>query len=313
VSQLQNAYPWIKVAAVASKPKLHHYVPQFYLRQWCDADGKLVVYPVDGGKPFRTNPKNVAAECGLYTPIPGVEDVRHDHEQWFAGWEGIYSNKWPDIFDRAENPDTRHNLARFLATLLLRHPTSREIVCAINRRLLAMASNAQNHERVSILRHQVSVRVSAAEILEFASTDPDAVRTDWLRQMPTLAPSLADLLFSRRWGVIFARAPAFITSDNPVFLDRGCYKGEKFGMGTPGTLISFPISPTRFLLIADEWQHPFMHYRLEDAQVFMRRVVRKAHRFVFSSHESAELVDIISSIRQETKNRSANGTSTAPD
>jgi hypothetical protein len=162
-----------------------------------------------------------------------------------------------------------------------------------------MASNARNDERVSILRHQASVQVSAAEILEFASTDPDAVRTDWLRQMPTLAPSLADLLFSRRWGVIFATAPAFITSDNPVFLDRGRYGGKKFGIGTPGTLISFPISPTRFLLIADEWEHPFMHYRLEDDRVFMRRVVRRAHRFVFSSQESPKLAEIICSVRQE--------------
>jgi len=287
---------------MVSKPKLHHYVPQFYLRQWCDADGKVVVYPVDGSKPFRTTPRNVAAECGLYTPIPGAEAVRHDHELWFAGWEGMFSGKWPDIFDRADNPDTRRNLARFLATLLLRHPASRQIVGDINRRLLAMASNARIDQRVSISGGQASVQVSAAEIREFAATNSDAVRTDWLRQMPALAPSLGELLFSRRWGVIFAPEPAFITSDNPVSLDRGAYRGEKFGLGTPGTLISFPISPTRFLLIADEWDHPFMHYRLEDHGVFMRRVVRGAHRFVFSSHESRKLAEIVSSLRREFKN-----------
>jgi len=65
------------VAVLQSKPKLHHYVPQFYLRQWCDANEQLVVYPIDGREPFRANPKNVAAECGLYSPLTeGLIDTK---------------------------------------------------------------------------------------------------------------------------------------------------------------------------------------------------------------------------------------------
>jgi hypothetical protein len=111
---------------MSAQPKLHHYVPQFYLRQWCDAVGQLVVYPLDGRPPFRTNPRNVAAECNLYTPLLGAPAVRDDHEKWFSGWEGLFSNEWPEIFDRGENPRTRKNLARYLATLLIRHPVARE-------------------------------------------------------------------------------------------------------------------------------------------------------------------------------------------
>lgn len=280
-----------------NEPKLHHYVPQFYLRQWCDDDGKLIVYPLDGRAPFRTTPRNVAAECGLYTPTPGAVGVRDDHEQWFSGWEGLFAGKWPDIFDRADNPRTRRNLARFLGTLLIRHPASRDIVGEVNQRLLALVENAPDDARIAIRGKGRDVQVSAAEVRQLAVTGRDEVRTDWLRQMPAVAGPLGDTLFSRRWGVIFSTEPAFITSDNPVALARGACRNAKFGVGTAGTLVFFPISPMRFLVIADEWEHPFMHYRLDDERVFIRRVVRGAERFVFSPREHPAISAAISENR----------------
>ena len=84
---------------MAGVPKLHHYVPQFYLRQWCDSEGKLLVFPIDGRDPFRAAPRNFAAESKLYSTKRGAEAVR-DTESWLSGWEGLFASKWPDIVDR---------------------------------------------------------------------------------------------------------------------------------------------------------------------------------------------------------------------
>jgi hypothetical protein len=286
------------------QPKLHHYVPQFYLRQWCDEAGTFVVYPLNGSPHFRTAPRNIAAESNLYTPLPGAPLVRDDHEQWFSGWEGHFAKVWPDIFDRGENPRTRKNLARFLATLLIRHPAAREVVGEINRRLVTLATGAPNGGQIAIRSRHGVAEVAVADIRKYAATDADGIRTDWLRQMPAVARRLSDELFNRRWGVVFAETDSFVTSDVPLVLHRGACRSAKFGIGTPGTLIFFPISPRRFLVIADEWESPFMHYKLDDERVFIRRVVRGANRFVFAQRENPVISEIIAERRAT---RSASG------
>jgi hypothetical protein len=105
---------------------------------------------------------------------------------------------------------------------------------------------------------------------------------------------VGDRLFSRRWGLVFSLEPSFITCDAPVTLERGACRRAKFGVGTPGTLVFFPVSRMRFLVIADEWEHPFKHYQMDDERVFIRRVVNGAERFVFSSREHPSIADAIS-------------------
>lgn len=270
----------------AGRPKRHHYVPQFYLRQWCDGAGQLVVYPLDGGPLLRMTPRNVAVECNLYTPTPGAADVRDDHEQWFSGWEGMWAKDWPSIFDLGENPRTRKDLARFLATLLIRHPAAREMVGEINRRLKTLANKAPDDGHITIRNRYGVSKAAVADIREYAATDLDGIRTDWLRVMPGVAESVADELFARKWAVFCTEVDSFITSDTPVALHRGACRFDKFGIGTPGTFISFPISPRRFLIIADEWEWSFAHYKLDDERGFIRHVVRGADRFVFAQRAS---------------------------
>lgn len=279
------------------QPKLHHYVPQFYLRQWCDKADQLLVYPLDRRPPFRTTPRNVAAECNLYTPVLGAANVRDDHEQWFAGWEGLFAKNWPEIFDRGENSNTRKNLSRFLATLIIRHPFARDIVRDINEQLWTLAGRAREGSRIVIRGRCGAAEVSVADIHQYAARNADEIRTDWLRIMPNVVRSISDELLARKWGVFCTDADSVITSDTPVALHRGACRRDKFGIGTPGTFISFPISPRRFLIIADEWRFPFMHYKLDDECGFIRHVIRSADRFIFAQRENRAIAQAIAIAR----------------
>jgi hypothetical protein len=60
------------------------------------------------------------------------------------------------------------------------------------------------------------------------------------------------------------------------------------------------VSPWRFIVIADEWELPFCHYKLDDARVFVRRVVNTARRFVFSASENRFVAEAIQD-RNHTK------------
>ncbi|MFI4991551.1 MAG: DUF4238 domain-containing protein [Solirubrobacterales bacterium] len=49
-----------------SDPKLHHYVPQFYLRRFCDAAGRLWAWDREADRTFIASPGSVAAERSFY-------------------------------------------------------------------------------------------------------------------------------------------------------------------------------------------------------------------------------------------------------
>jgi hypothetical protein len=47
-------------------PKLHHYVPQFYLRRFVGRDGNLWVWDKTKDRAFASSPGSVAAETQFY-------------------------------------------------------------------------------------------------------------------------------------------------------------------------------------------------------------------------------------------------------
>lgn len=52
----------------------HHYVPQFLLRRWTNAAGKLRIYKMRDGRLTRKDmgPKSTGYENGLYALVAGV-------------------------------------------------------------------------------------------------------------------------------------------------------------------------------------------------------------------------------------------------
>lgn len=203
-----------------------------------------------------------------------------------SGWESHFAKVWPYVVDRADDLDTRANIARFIATFVSRHPIQRDRLGAFNASLIGASEGLSDDEHVTYSSGNGKSRIPVSEIREFARSDAESVRTDFIRMMPPLSRRLADALISRRWGVVFSEGRDFVTSDNPVILNRGASRKPAFGFGTPGTVVNFPVSPWRFIVIADEWEVPFCHYKLNDPCVFVRRVVNGAARFVFAASEN---------------------------
>jgi hypothetical protein len=72
-----------------SDPKLHHYVPQFYLRRFCDASNRLWAWDRDRDRVFLTSPGSVAAERSFYY-LDLLAEYGHDPltmERQFASLE----------------------------------------------------------------------------------------------------------------------------------------------------------------------------------------------------------------------------------
>ena len=86
-----------------------------------------------------------------------------------------------------------------------------------------------------------------------------------------------------RWLALIGDHSSFVTSDNPVVTLRGSCWRPKYGLGTPGTIINFAVSPGRFLVLADEWERTFGHAEVDNRDVFVRRIAAGAIRFIFAA------------------------------
>ena len=84
-------------------------------------------------------------------------------------------------------------------------------------------------EEVTLLNRRGEAKLKVSAIRQFALTDGESIRTDFIRLMPAASKAAADALMSRRWLALVAEPPSFITSDDPVVLLRGsCRRQIRF-------------------------------------------------------------------------------------
>lgn len=117
------------MGAKSNEPKNHHYIPQFYLSNWCGADGRVVYYRrvPNGVVENRIAPKSTGYEDSLYTLAHLHESVR----------QAVETEVTADVDNRAASalqkmvarkstdtltPNERLAWAQFITSLPIRNP-----------------------------------------------------------------------------------------------------------------------------------------------------------------------------------------------
>jgi hypothetical protein len=124
-----------------STPKLHHYVPQFYLRRFVDDSGRLGVWERGTDRTFQAAPKSLAAERSFYHLDLYSDQDPVAMEKQFAQVEydvARITGQWIE-WVRAGEPGeqlpvptpNRETFSLFLALQFLRTADVREILSAI--------------------------------------------------------------------------------------------------------------------------------------------------------------------------------------
>lgn len=126
--------------STVSDPKLHHYVPQFYLRRFADEEGNLWVWDRGADKTFRARPRAIAAESYFYHHDE-LEAHGHDPlamEKQFAELEGEVALISGDILEQVRagergssisiSGEVRQQLSLFVVLQFLRTAESREVL-----------------------------------------------------------------------------------------------------------------------------------------------------------------------------------------
>jgi hypothetical protein len=265
--------------------KLHHFVPQFYLRRFADENGRLWAWDKQTDRVFQTAPASIAAGTQFYR-LTQYEADGHDPltmEKQLSDLEGqvaLITNDWLARLEDAVPLEalpiptvSRRIIALHLAIQFLRTADTREILSAL-------------------MEFYRGKPVSAAELRE--------VHTELLWN-ENLIEALAERFRRSIW--IFARnhtATPFITSDNPIAFRTGDNRRwQRGGIFARETYLVYPLSPHAVLYchphegkfrnlarfnncVSPVAMNEEMVQSENSGQVFM------ASRFIFSKHGAFE-------------------------
>lgn len=223
-----------------SDPKLHHYVPRFYLQNFCDGSHGFWVWDKCSRQVYRSAPQGVAAQKHFYR-VPefiGTEvdplflerdlsSLEGDAASILREWIPSLSDMQP--MDRLElSDDARRAFSIFVAVQFLRTADHRDILALFAEETEEYKNGVSKEERVNL----------HAQMLCSGG----------------LVETISDRVFKSIW--IFAKnttGTPFWTSDNPVCFktkdNRMWLKGP--GVLSEGSYVVFPLTPS-FILYCKE-------------------------------------------------------------
>lgn len=276
--------------------KMHHYVPEAYLKAFCGDDGQLAVYRKDSpNRPFRGRPIEVACQNYYYAqPLPNGGRDTNRLEDRFSELE----TKWPSIVDAMAAyevvNDRLDDIFAFVALQRARVPAARDVaeqilaasVLATVKQLDAEGKLPPPPKGMTNLLDDVAI-----------SINPHAS----IHAMLQIIRAMGQVF--HRVGLVVLHNQTdldFITSDNPViFFDPALSNKalRPYALQPNGNVVlMMPIAP-KLMLFGTSWDKPRFAERGIDYRAIEERewvadmnekVVRFAYEAVYVGQEPDE-------------------------
>ena len=223
-------------------PKAHHYVPQFYLRNFSIKHRKqyyTFCYDKATGNLFNPNVKNVAQEIGFYDFVDDDGDKK-SIEEFFSALETKSKAALEAICSKPSEDTVSENkvaLANFVAYQMSRTVIFRE-------------------EHLSMLQG-VNIRLKNDGIEFPMPTENERKRFQILFILKN-TPIFLSVLLEMKWALILNETGRpFWTSDHPI-IRYNPYKSEfvgNLGLISKGIQLHMPLSPKLALTICDPQEY----------------------------------------------------------
>ena len=240
-----------------------HWVPQAYLRDFAADQSRVKIwrFSKNAGDPGLKPIENVAVRHNLYVPRNKETQERDDSfEQKLSQLECWFGDPvWRAL--RTESLDLGWKQLRMLVSLVvtvmyLRTPIHYEYVKAFHSDVVTSVANFGKAPSSFVWRGQ-EVEIASETWSSYRDASEDDLKRCWIAQM-NQATEYSEILMGMRWSMLSADTPTFITSDNPVTVVHPSLSFQ--GLSNPGTMILFPISPARILVMDHLHEQPANKY-----------------------------------------------------
>lgn len=270
-----------------------HWVSQSYLKAFAvEGNGPRVWrHSREEGDPELKLIEKVAVRFHLYSPT-GADGKRDDSmEKKLADLEKFFGDPvWKavctDFPDFSWEP-LRKMVALLAAVTWLRTPRQLELWTNIHRQLANFITSSGSLPDVIQLNDK---RINFDHSLYPAyqdATDED-IKRDW-NQWIGQSAGVAKMFMNMRWAILTSEQPVFITSDNPVLV--GDTLTPHRGLKHPETIVTFPLSPTRVLIMDNRHSEPdAQFYPLKHSPACTNALIwRNSIEYMFSSRHPDEV------------------------
>lgn len=273
-----------------SKERKHHYIPVFYLKQWCGPDGRLCEFsrPHKVVKPRRTHPDGTGYVRGLNT-MPGLPPAVASYLEthFFQIADDAAARALQKLLGRAPwtfTDDERSGWSRFLVSLVIRNPESME-------RHKVAAKKLYEEALPKLEAHYAARKLPTdpptyEEYAAARSDNPASRAGAILIQSIIDSPNIGNWIVRMRWMVMHdARPPfLFLTSDRPLTVTNGIIH--------PNSQIILPISPRHVFIATNNVQtENFVKDVMSRQQLIQQvneRVTKQSRKFVYG-YDDAQL------------------------
>lgn len=229
-----------------NEPKRHHFLPVFYLKNWCNEEsGKLVEFStpfMNEIKPRRVHPKGTGYIDKLYA-VEGISgELSYAVEKNFLS---PVDNKAATacqalLSGGPVHPQYRRAWAHFIMTLLLRAPREINIIKDILRNLESeTASGLMNF----VIRHAPKeFHSDAGQAFEELKKSAESRSIEHIIEIMS-NEDIVEKIVGMDWDVIDLSTSTheLLTSDRPVMIERGEQTGGE-------TAVFLPLSPKKLFI-----------------------------------------------------------------
>lgn len=265
-----------------------HWVSQSYLRAFAaDPDARQKIWRLSKTKgEAELKPiGKVAIKFHLYSPKrtdgsrdDSLEKKLSELENWLGSQ--VWTDVCTDFPDLGWEP-VRKLVALVVATTYLRNPLQFETTKAIHRQLVDFYSSGPGLP--TAIEHKGKVRpIDVSSWPVYRDADEEDLKRHWNAEVAK-ARWIAEILLKMRWAIMFSEEPVFVTSDNPVVILHPSLKFR--GLNNRQTMVMFPLSPMRMLLLDHRYSEPdARYYPLKCDPASMNGLIwREANEHMFSS------------------------------
>jgi len=232
--------------SVSKATKKQHFVPQFYLRGFANANDRLNVYDKQTKKSFIDTVGQVGQQRFFYD-IPELSKATQKQllEQWFQMFEGAAAESIRKIISvegeyTIANPD-RKILALFIAVQFMRTPEFRKHVGEIAEGIAYAFSQLHLDAKgiKAVAREDFTINANSALLQAQSLLSPDSV------------DEMAKELYANVWLILKNETnDLLVTSDHPVVIGNFT-PDSSIGLISYGAKVFFPLSTNHLLLIMD--------------------------------------------------------------
>lgn len=233
-----------------NEPVKQHYIPQVYLRNFCNENDKLCLFDTVKNEIFENmTTKKVLLQRHFYTFTDEKGNKDYQLEEWFSE---IESNTKP-IFDKIINKQTitineKEQLALFIALLQNRTPTALDLQDSFAKPAMEWMKNMHlyNGDFDGIIKECPLGEDKGREYIK--KMDMSLTKqAQWHMQIEQ-AITFANYYTNMEWTFFYTKHGSFITTDNPLII---LSESKNIGIGIKGNTKIVALSSEIVLMIGD--------------------------------------------------------------